>query len=68
MTASFVALEHRVGKLVHRIVKDGEHTVLDAFNDNDGKERLTLHSAGQHQADGPMHVEHFEKHRDPTAT
>lgn len=67
MTASLVALEHQVAKLVHDIVKDGEHALHDAFNNEDGKERFAMHSAGHHQADGPMHAEHFEKHHDSMA-
>lgn len=67
MTASLVALEHRVGQLVHHIAKGGEHAVHDAFHNEDGKERFAMHSASGHHADGPMHAEHFEKHSDPMA-
>lgn len=67
MTASLVALEQKVGKLLHHIAKDGEHAVHDALNHEDGKERFAMHSANGHQADGPMHVEHFEKHHESTA-
>ena len=67
MATSLIALEHQVGKLLHHIVKDGEHAIHDAFHHEDGKERFAIHSANGHQADGPMHAEHFEKHRDPTA-
>ena len=67
MTASLVVLEHQVAKLIHGIVKDGEHAIHDAFNNEDGRERFALHSAGRHEPDGPMHAEHFEKRRETKA-
>lgn len=67
MTASLVVLEHQVAKLIHGIVKDGEHAMHDAFDKEDGIERFALHSAGRHQADGPMHAEHLEKHHETKA-
>jgi hypothetical protein len=62
MTASLVALEHQVSNLVHHVVKDGEHALHDAFHSKDGKDRFAMHTANGHQADGPMHPEHFENH------
>jgi len=61
MTASLVALEHQFGKLVHHIVQDGEHKLHEAFSHEDEQERFATHTASGHQADGPMHAEHFEK-------
>ncbi len=60
MTASLVALEHQVGKLVQHIVKEGEHAVLDAFNHEDGKERFAMHSDNGHNG-------HFDSHHQSMA-
>lgn len=67
MTASLVALEHQVDKLVHGMITNGEHAVHNALHHEDGIDRFAMHSANGHQADGPMHAELFEKHRETMA-
>lgn len=48
-------------------MKNGEHAIHDVFNNEDGRERFALHPAGLHQADGPMHADHFEKQHERVA-